>query len=648
MENIKEELENLLKQDDRLITDDGTVMKNKVVELAHKVDEELLKLLMSSDRIKQHFFKDISGTLVFDKVKFQDFVNLKEFLADSYTKYKSKIGLQANGDYLSKSKEVELVWPYKDCVLEGGQTKEERENRKEIFWNETLAPDQITRLLSPKALNNFKTIDKKGEHELSGNGNFLQENLILKGNNLMALHSLKERFLGKIKLIYIDPPYNTQGDANTFLYNNSFNHSTWLTFMKSRLEVARELMKNDGVIAIAIDDEEYAYLKVLCDDVFGRDNHIGTLVIQIKPSGRTNDAYFATCHEYVLFYSKIPNKPTMNFFELSEEEKRKYTEGAGEELYKWRDFLRTGGYSTPEERPNSFYAIYYNPKTGDISLKNNGEEYIEILPIDSNGSKRVWRKTPESFYKHLKDGEIKIVSKNDGKFKVQIIDKIKMGTRPKSVWVDSKYDASSHGTKLLKKLFEGNKVFSFPKSIHAVKDVIELFTERGGSDLVLDFFGGSGTTGHAVLDINQKDEGARKFILCEQMDYAETMTTQRIQKVLEEYDSDEHFIVANLAKDNARFIQQIEEADNTQTLKAIWQTMQKEGFLSYRLDETRVFDEADEESLATLSLDEQKQILIRTLDFNHLYINYSEIEDERYNISKEEKALNRQFYSKDQ
>lgn len=643
MQNIKDELEQLLTKDDRL-TADGKLMKNKVVELAHKLDKDLLKLLMSSDTVKRHFFEDFEGTLVFDKVKFQDFVNLKEFLADSYTRYKSKIGFQVNGDYLAKSKDVVLVWPYKDCVLEGGQTKDEQENRKEIFWNETLAPDEINRLLSPKALTNFKLYDKKGEIQLKGKVDFSKENLIVKGNNLFALHSLKERFAGQVKLIYIDPPYNTQGDANTFLYNNTFNHSTWLSFMKSRLEVSLDLMRKDGVIAIAIDDEEYAHLKVLCDDVFGRVNHMGTLIVQIKPSGRTTDAYFATCHEYVLFYSKEPNEPEINFFELSEEQKSKYKEGEGEDLYKWRDFLRTGGYSTPEERPNSYYPIYFNPKTEDISLENKGTDYVEVLPIDSNGAKRVWRKTPNSFKKHLDNKEIQVVHRNNGTYKVQLIDRIKDGTRPKTMWVDSKYDASSHGTKLLKSLFEGEKVFSFPKSLYAVKDVIELFTEKGGDDIVLDYFAGSGTTGHAVLDLNKEDEGARRFILCEQMDYADSVTSERIKKVIDKNGTEHQFVSVELAKDNARFIDQIEEAKDTKALKKIWEAMQKEGFISYRVNETKVFEDDEGGKFSELTLDEQKQILIRTLDLNQLYVNYSEMDDKRYNVSKEEKALNEQFY----
>ena len=160
-----------------------------------------------------------------------------------------------------------LAWPYKDCVLEGGQTKEDQK-RDEIFWNETLAPDEIDRLLAPKVFTNFKKYDKNGEHALSGKEkiDFSKENLIIKGNNLLALHSLYKRFAGQVKLIYIDPPYNTGSDS--FQYNDNFNHSTWLTFMKNRLEVAKDLLSTGGIIFIQIDIREQPYLKVLCDEIF--------------------------------------------------------------------------------------------------------------------------------------------------------------------------------------------------------------------------------------------------------------------------------------------------------------------------------------------------------------------------------------------
>jgi len=467
------------------------------------------------------------------------------------------------------------------------------------------------------------------------------DNLIIKGNNLLALHSLTRRFGGKVKLIYIDPPYNTQGDANTFLYNNTFNHSTWLSFMKARLEVSLELMRNDGVIAIAIDDEEQAYLKVLCDEVFGRDNHMGTLIVQIKPSGRTTDAYFATCHEYVLFYSKEPNYPDMNFFELTEAQKSKYNEGEGEDLYKWRDFLRTGGYSTPEERPNSYYPIYFNPTTEDISLEKKGSGYVEILPLDSNGVKRVWRKIPQSFAEHLKNGEIQIVLRSNGTYKVQLIDRIKKGIRPKSIWVDSKYDASSHGTKLLKNLFEGERVFSFPKSLYAVKDVIGIFTERGGRDIVLDFFAGSGTTAHAVLELNKEDGGKRKFILCEQLDYVEAVTAKRVKKVIEN-NGQGVFTYCELMQWNERYVERIQAAQSADELQALCEKMQGQAFLSYKVN----FDQFDEhaEEFAQLSLADQKRFLLEVLDKNQLYVNLSEIGDADYQVSKEDKRLNWQFY----
>ena len=377
MQNLQSELIELLKTQDNLVVD-GQLNKNKIIELGLKVEPQIIGLLIKNPTFKRHFFTEVESVLVFDKIKFQRFVNNKSFLPDSYTAFKNKIGLTINdettGNFIKAKNDVVLAWPHKDCVLEGGQTKEDQK-RNEIFWNETLAPDNIDRLLDSKVFTKFKKYDKDGEHkvtELKGN-----ENLIFKGNNLLTISSLLKTHRGKIKLIYIDPPYNTEGDANTFWYNNTFNHSTWLTFMKNRLEIAKELLSNDGVISIAIDDSEH--LQVLADEIFGRENNLGTLIIQNKPSGRTTDAYFATCHEYTLFYSRNSGLPKINFTPLTPEQKSKYNEGTGDNLYKWRDFLRTGGFSTPNERPNSFYPIYYNQSLNSISIKKENDSDIEIL-----------------------------------------------------------------------------------------------------------------------------------------------------------------------------------------------------------------------------------------------------------------------------
>lgn len=299
---LLEELKLLLEKDERLVSE-GKLLKNRIVELALKLDKDLIKLLLSNGRIKEHFFKDVDGILVFDKEKFMKFVDNKEFLPDSYTAFKNRIGLTADKNYIAQSKEVVLSWPYKDCILEGGQEKTD-DRRKEIFHNEILAPDEIDRLLEPKVFTNFKRIDAKGEHEVKEIKP--TDNLIIKENNLLVLHSLKKKFAGKVKLIYIDPPYNTGNDE--FKYNDNFNHSTWLTFMKNRLEVAKELLRDDGVIFVQCDDNEQAYLKVLMDEIFGTENFVNCIAVKMSEATGVKMSHaklrFPKLKEYLLFYKK--------------------------------------------------------------------------------------------------------------------------------------------------------------------------------------------------------------------------------------------------------------------------------------------------------------------------------------------------------
>lgn len=315
MENLLNNLKSLLQKDERL-TSEGELLKNKIIELALKLDRDIVKLLLSDKKMKEVFFIDVDGTLVFDKDKFVHFVSNKQFLPDSYTSFKNKIGLTVGDEYLSEKKDVVLSWPYKDCVLEGGMTKEDQK-RDEIFWNEILAPDEINRLLDPKVFTNAKRIDKKGESKLdefrTDEKGDIKDNIIIKGNNLLALHSIKKRFAGKVKLIYIDPPYNREDES---FYNDSFKHSTWLTFIKNRLEIARDLLRPDGVIFVQIDFRELAYLKVLTDQIFYRNNFIGQINWQRVPEGRTllgqgeSDLKIST--EYLLIYAKNKKPSLLN------------------------------------------------------------------------------------------------------------------------------------------------------------------------------------------------------------------------------------------------------------------------------------------------------------------------------------------------
>jgi len=357
--------------------------------------------------------------------------------------------------------------------------------------------------------------------------------LVVKSDNYQALNLIEEKFYEKIKCAYYDPPYNTGGSE--FNYKNEYRHSSWCSMIKDRLDKTVSLITDDGASIVAIDDFEFKNLTEVIEQSFGSENYLGNLVVEIKPSGRTNDNFLATSHEYCLYYAKEKEKVSINFFELTEEQKKQYKHSNGEVQFKWRDFLRTGGYSTPQERPNSYYPIFYNQLSQEISL-DELPNTIKILPIDSNGKHRVWRKTPTSFLKHLKVGEMQVVENSDGNFKVQIIDKIKSGLRPKSVWTGAKYDASSHGSKLIKAMFN-DPPFSYPKSVFATMDSLHLIIDE--ADTVIDIFGGSGTTAHAIQLLNNKDEGERKFILIEQNNYFYTVIIPRIKKVAFSFEWDE-------------------------------------------------------------------------------------------------------------
>lgn len=359
--------------------------------------------------------------------------------------------------------------------------------------------------------------------------------LLINSDNFQALHLLQEKYKDSIDCCYYDPPYNTSD--NTFLYKNGYKDSSWASMIDDRISLTKGYLKEHGVLCTTIDDYEHSLLEKLLDQNIGYENRLGNLIVEIKPSGRTNDNYFATSHEYILFYGKNSLQAEICFFPLREDQLAQYKESDGQGAHKWRDFMRTGGYSTPQERPNSFYPIYYNEITGDISL-NKKESYIEILPIDTTGKYRVWRKTKPSFLTHLRAGEIQIGKKRgSNEYKVQIIDRIKTGIRPKSVWVGSKYDASTHGTKWIKSLFSESSSFSFPKSIFAVYDVLFCVIGENTKAVVMDIFAGSATTGEAVIRMNKEinEEGSlgeRKYILVEMGEYFNTVTLPRMKKVV--------------------------------------------------------------------------------------------------------------------
>ena len=373
-------LQNLLKSNKKFVTDDGIILRDKVRDAARKFNAELLHLLLSDEKVATEVFKDVDGVKVFDATKFSWIINNQEFLPNSYTSFKNKIGLvDERGEFISQSGKVEIVFPYKDCVLEGGQTKDDQK-RTEIFYHELLAKEEIDCLLAPKVFTNAKKISAAGDEVCEKFSS--QDNLIIKGNNLIALASLQKNFQNKIKCIYIDVPYNTGSDS--FGYNDRFNHSTWLTFMKNRLEIAKKLLKDDGSIWISIDDHEQAYLKVLCDEIFGQKNFCADILWNSTKSV-TNTALISIAHTHNLVYFKnmqyyIKNR---NEFRLLEDESG-FSNPDNDPRGAWKaDPFQVGGW-----RPNQQYEIV-NPKTGKIYKPNPGNswkndyEHFKLLLADN-------------------------------------------------------------------------------------------------------------------------------------------------------------------------------------------------------------------------------------------------------------------------
>jgi len=629
-------LEQQLKKEPNFVTDNGELKKWVVLSKAQNFDEELIGLLLENADLKEKFFVRVKGTLVFNQNLFVQFLEQKNYLNDSYTQYKNKVGLTIDGKYLKQRNEVALVWPFKDCILEGGQSREE-DKREEIFFNEILAQDEITQLLEPKVLTNCKRIDKDGEKPLdqfnrNENGT-ITDNLIIKGNNLLALHTLKEEFAGKVKLIYIDPPYNTGGLGDTFTYNNNFKRSTWLTFMYNRLIAAKDLLRKDGVLIVAIDENEQPHLGVMLKEFF-KDYEVHCITIVHNPRG-VQGTNFSYTHEYAFFV--VPKGKKLIGNRIIDESEIDFSN-----LRNW------GGESLRSDAKNCFYPIVVDPKTSEIiefgevceddfhpskrEIIKDGKVYI--YPIDNDNIERKWRYARQSV-EEIKD--LLRARKKSGQWDIEIG---KNFGQYKTVWINPKYDANEYGTKIVSRLVPENK-FSFPKSLYNVKDCVYAVVGNDKDAIVLDYHAGSGTTAHAVLELNKEDGGNRKFIMCEQMDYVETVTSKRVQRVIEQNGSDE-FIYFELKKYNQIFIEQIEEAKDTDLLLKIWEEMKAKSFLNYNVD-IKKQDEHLEEFKA-LSLAEQKQHLCELLDKNQLYVNLSSLNDADFACTDEEKKVTKDFY----
>ncbi len=551
--------------------------KERLETLILTADEKLLTFMLENQNAndcKNAFFKTIANSLVFNQKALLEC--LTKELENSFTRFANKIGLYSQGRPIKSSELVVLNFPFKDNVLLGN-AKDNSTKSNELFYHEILHKKEIDTLLCKKALCRF---EMHGEGDLESALKDKNTNYLIKGNNLIALHSLKKKFAKQVKCIYIDPPYNTGNDS--FNYNDNFNHSSWLVFMKNRLEVAREFLSDDGSIYINLDYNEVHYCKVLMDEIFGVENFQREIIWRIGwLSGyKTSINNFIRNHDTILFYSKNADKLFFN---------KKYIEN--------KDF----------------------------------KELIKIEKIQSN----------------LDNLGI------DREKQKNIIKIINHETRPErypleDIWNGNEYDdlnsiaiVSYSGETVSKML--GTEEIKGQKSEKLIQRILEASTNE--NDLVLDFFAGSGTTCAVAHKMK------RRYIGIEQMDYIETITKERLKKVIEgeqggiskkcDFKGGGSFVYAELKEVNLEIKKQILNAKSKSECLKIFNDL-NERFLKRA---NCKIDGIHSEEFQNLDLNEQKRICCALLDTNEDYLNLGDMDEDAWGIDEITKKYNEIFYS---
>ena len=691
---LKSKVEKILKSIPDFITKESQLKLNVIKLAAEKGDSRLLAELMKNKGMKELFFTPVLDSFVFNSSKFKEILEYGSG-CNSYSKYLGKeIGLYMGDEALTERNEVVLNFPFKDCILEGGQSKEggidigfewdETKNdftenvvkskknheyieRREIFYNEVLAHDEIDNLLSPKAFCNAKLYKKNGNKKCTSftrdvnlnrerglPDNTITDNLIIKGNNLLALHSLKKEFAGKVKLIYIDPPYNTGNDG--FKYNDNFNHSTWLTFMKNRLEIARNLLKDDGCIFVQCDDNEQAYLKVLMDSIFGRDNFVTCFIWEkTQHFGKQKINYYSN-KEYVICFAKqlrvgdgTIKRLLIENIQTEFEDAPLYNESNNKQILEFKkgacEFNIEDGVYTESEDPDKYELL------DNVVVKNGKNKNMFRMAFKS-------RWTNDTLQEALAEGGTILIKSK--KFSPRIIyggNKISI-VSPKTIiftngnnplcseYKNIKVGTTENGSTELRNLFSC-KVFDYPKPESFLSYIVGISTQV--SDIVLDFCLGSGTTAAVAHKMN------RQYIGVEQMDYIETIAVERLKKVIEgeqggiskqvDWQEGGSFIYLELAEKNEEAVRLISSCKNLDELISLFDILTKKYFLHYNVSINKFREEICEKAeFKLLPLEKQKEMFIRILDLNQLYINADDRYDENTGLKKEDIAITENFY----
>lgn len=612
---------------------DGLLKKDAIITDLDKYIPELVGSILTNSILKEAFTEEIAGTTIFKINDIIQTLEVDEYWSNSYTRYSNKIGLAVNNRYLDEMTDVVLNFPYKDAILKAGMSKEDvsKEDAQEPFLNEIVAREEIDVLLDAKVFKNVRKYDENGNSDISEIRD--TDNLIIKGNNLLVLHSLKKRFSGNIKTVFIDPPYYflKTKPTDTFAYNSNFSLSSWLTFLKNRLSVAYHLLSQDGFLFLSMSDEGTHYLKVMIDEIFGIENFIADVTWEARNSV-SSDGLFSMNSNHILVYAKNKDAINKNDFRLALDiENFKYDDNDGRGAYRLEPF------DAPNIRKNLQYEIV-NPNTGKTYTPPKG---------------RCWRTTKENYENLLIDNRIRFGVNGTAKPQLKAYySEVKMAGKGKassSIWTIQsnsmtwrETNTNTSATKHQQELF-GEEVFTNPKPEELIKRVLELSTNE--NDLVLDFFMGSGTTAAVAHKMN------RRYIGVEQMDYIETVSVERLKKVIGgeqggvskdvNWSGGGSFVYAELMDKNSTFINEVVNAENSDNLKSVYDEMKSTLDFDFRVDLQEVQNSIWKEDIET-----QKKILVKIIDKNQLYHNYSEIDDEtiKSQLSQSEYEFNSNFY----
>lgn len=641
------ELETELRKVPEYLDNQDRIMRGIVQEDSLNLSPRLLKLIFNNELLKATFYQEVEGFYIFDKIKFSWVLSNRSFLPDNYTRYKNKIGLtNSSEEFLVSKNDVLLSFPNKDCVLEFDST-DINEKRPEVFFNEILSKDTIDVLYSDKVLTGFKNFDKNGENE---NLDMITDNLVIKGNNLISMYSLLNNYEGRIKLMYWDILYNTDNDIVP--YNDSIKHSSWLVMMKNRLEVAKRLLDpNSGVICIQCDKNEDAYLKVLMDEIFGRENFVNSIALQSStPSG------LKLAHREKTI---IKIKDTLLVYKVKDLKINPQYEIENKFDTHFNKFFDKESNTVISLKEAAVAAEIYDEKTPFNQYDLSNKQFYDFILKNKNNVFQTGKSMPEDIRKlsllpENKDKPIEYNTEQEGNTQYAINGR-RMSFLSSSI---KEFDIGGKSVERIGKLLcdiwtdinfnntqnEGGVSLPAGKKPEAlIKRIIEMFTDE--QDIVLDAYLGSGTTGAVAMKIN------RKFIGIEQLDDHYEKSVERLQSVIMgeqsgiskaiNWQGGGEFTTFELYKNNLNLIDKINSATDI-NINDIHDEIINSDFISYKVDVSDVISSKNE--FIQLTLNEKKSFLIEVLDKNMLYVNYSDIDDARYNISIQDKLFTKKFY----